>query len=87
MPQIRSAYKRLRQSKKRHLRNKAKISEIRSLAKNVDLLLSEKKKDKAEDALRLLESKLCKCVKTNTIKKETASRKISRLRSHLSKLK
>ncbi len=83
MPQIKSAYKRLRQDKKKHLRNKAKISELRTLAKSVRILISENKKDDAEKAVRQYESRLFKAVKTNLIKKNNASRRISRLRKQL----
>jgi small subunit ribosomal protein S20 len=86
MPQIKSAYKRLRQDKKKHVHNKAKISAIRTLAKKTDTLIAEKKKDEAEESMRQLESKLCKAAKTNTVKKESAARKVSRMKKKLSKV-
>ena len=86
MPQKRSAYKNIRKDKKRHLANQIKISEIKTVAKKVAVLIDKKDKEKAEIALRLLESKMCKAAKTHTMKKITVSRRISRLRARLSKV-
>ncbi|KJJ85575.1 Ribosomal protein S20 [Candidatus Omnitrophus magneticus] len=86
MPQIKSAFKSLKQAKKRHIQNKAKISEIRTLTKKVnELIVSNSNKEEAEKLLRKLESKLDRAAKTKIIKKQNASRKISRLRTRFSK--
>lgn len=85
MPNKKAAFKSLRQDKKKHALNKATISELRTLAKKVRLAIDSKKTEDAETALRKLESKLDKAAKSNTIKKNAASRKISRLRSQISK--
>jgi len=86
MPQKKSAMKRLKQDKKKHSRNKTKISEIRTLTKKVISLIAEKDKNKASLAMRNLESKLRKASKTNTVKKNTVSRKVSRLASKIAKI-
>ena len=83
MPQKKSAYKRLRQDKKKHLRNKSRISEIRTLDKKAKTLIAAANKEEAQTVLRQLESRMDRAVKTNTMKKNTVSRKISRLRAHL----
>lgn len=83
MPQKKSAYKRLRQDKKKHLSNKSKISEIRTLTKKVRTLIGSKDKKEAEVALRELESRMDKAAKTNTMRENTVSRRISRLRKQL----
>ena len=80
MPQIKSAFKRLRQDKKKHLRNKSRVSEVRTLKKKVQTLIVANDKKAAEEALKDLESKLGKAVKTNIVRANTASRYISRLR-------
>ena len=85
MPNIRAAIKSLRQDKKKHERNKARRSELRTLVRNARQLIENKEIDEAEKALRLVESRLDKAAKTNTIKKANASRHISRLRKQLSK--
>ncbi len=87
MPQMRSAFKRLRQNKKKHMVNKGTITEIRTLTKKVRALISEKNAEAGVKALRQLESKLGKAVKTNTMKKNSVSRKISRLRKQLDQTK
>jgi len=87
MPQIRSAFKRLRQDKKKHIANKSMVSEIRTLTKKVRTLITEKDLKTGEQALRRLESKLDRAVKSNKMKKNTSSRKISRLRKQLSQIK
>ena len=87
MPQIRSAFKRLRQDKKKHIVNKGTISEIRTLTKKVRVLISEKNTETGEKTLRQLESKLDRAVKTNTMKQNSASRKIARLKKQLDQTK
>ncbi|MEE9500019.1 MAG: 30S ribosomal protein S20 [Candidatus Omnitrophota bacterium] len=86
MPQKRSAYKEIRKAKKRHLRNIGISSEVKTLIKRFDLLLSEKKSDQAREFLRVVSSKLNKAATKGIIHKNTASRKISRLSKKLHKL-
>ncbi len=80
MPNKKAAIKSLRQDKKKHERNKAVMSELRTLSKIARKLIEEAKKDDAAVALKKLESKLDRAAKTNAIKKNNASRRISRLR-------
>jgi len=87
MPQIRSAFKRLRQDRKKDLVNKGTLSEIRTLIKKVRTLIAEKNAEEGKKALIPLESKLDKAVKSHTMKKNSASRKISRLRKQLDQIK
>ena len=86
MANKKAAIKSLRQDKKKHERNKAAISELRTLTKKAEVLIEEKKRDEADVALKKLESKLDRAAKANRIKKGNASRKISRLRSHWTKI-
>ena len=86
MANIKSALKSLRQDKKKHDRNKAIMSDLRTSLKTARVLIDDKKKEEAEVALRTVESKLDKAAKKNIIKKNNASRKLSRLRSSLSKI-
>jgi small subunit ribosomal protein S20 len=85
MPNIRAAIKSLRQDKKKYERNKTRRSEIRTLIRNAKQLIENKEIEEAEKALRVVESRLDKAAKTKTIKKENASRRISRLKKQLSK--
>lgn len=80
MPNKLAAIKRLRQDKKKHLYNKGILAELRTLAKKARTLITSKKRDEADIVLKQLESKLDKAAKINVIKKNNASRRISRLR-------
>lgn len=85
MANKKAAMKSLRQDKKRHERNTAARSELRTLTKRARILLSENKREEADALLKKLESSLDRAVKKNVIKKGCASRKISRLRSQWAK--
>ncbi|MFC1548367.1 30S ribosomal protein S20 [Candidatus Omnitrophota bacterium] len=86
MANKKAAIKALRQDKKKHDRNKAVMSELRTLAKKARNLINEKNREEADAALKTLESKLYRAAKTNLIKKNNASRRISRMRSSWSKI-
>ena len=83
MPQKRSAYKEIRKAKKRHQRNTEATSRAKGLVKKFDLLLSEKKFDQAKELLKVVSSKLDKAAVKGVMRKNTASRKISRLSKKL----
>ncbi len=87
MPQIKSAFKRLKQDKKKHERNKSRVSEMRTASKGVTVSIASGNKEEAEKGVRALESKMDKAAKRNLIKKNSVSRKISRLRSQIDKIK
>lgn len=87
MPTERTAYKELRKAKLRHFKNISTRTELRTLAKNVDKLLSEKKADEAKKALNVIVSKIDKARSKGVLKTNTASRKISRLMKKFSSLK
>ena len=80
MANKKAAFKSLRQDKKRHVQNKAIMSELRTLAKKARTLISSENREEADTVLKKLESSLSRAVKRNTIKKNNASRRISRLR-------
>ena len=86
MPIKKQAFKALRQSKKRHIRNRSVISEMRSLVKKAQQLITDKKRAEADTALKALESKMYRAAKVNLIRKETASRKVSRMRKQWAKI-
>ncbi|MFH1394908.1 MAG: 30S ribosomal protein S20 [Candidatus Omnitrophota bacterium] len=86
MPNKKAAIKSLRQDKKKHSRNKAIMSELRTIAKNAKGLIADNKRDEADTMLKKLESKLDRAAKNNIIKKNNAARRVSRLRSHWSKI-
>jgi small subunit ribosomal protein S20 len=89
MPIKKSALKRIRADKKRRIRNLRVISELKSRAKKIELLLKAKLIDQAEKLILELTSKLDKAASKGVIKKRTASRKKGRLlrRLYTSKIK
>ena len=79
MPIIKSQIKSLRQDLKRKKRNVVKKNKIKDLLKEVKNLVSLKKQEEAKKLLPQIYKALDKAVKTNVIKKNTASRKKSRI--------
>lgn len=86
MPIKKSAWKELRKSRKKHQRNIAVKSELKTLAKKIEGLLASGKKQEAETLYRMLSSKFDKAASRKIIHKNTASRKKARLAKRLKKL-
>jgi len=86
MANTKSAIKRIRRISKQTLVNKARRSKYRNAIKKMNVLLEEKKKKEALKFLPELNSELMKVAKTGIIKKENASRNISRITKKISKL-
>ena len=76
MPNIKSASKRLRQSRKRQDHNKAVRSEIRTRTKG---LLQTETADEAEQAYRRITSLLDSAARKGIVSKQAAARRKSRL--------
>ena len=74
-----SAKKALRQNRKARARNIQKNRKLKSALKKVRVLASEKKTEEARMLLPQLYKLLDKAAKTGLIKKNTASRKKSRI--------
>lgn len=79
MPITQSAKKALRQSKRRQKQNLKRKEAFRDALKKIKKLLSEKKVEEAKKLVPLAYKALDKAAKTNAIKKNTASRKKSRI--------
>lgn len=79
MPIKQSAFKALRQNKKRHLRNIAVKTELKTVIKKFREAIQSGDKEKAKTLLRLATSKLDKAASHGIIHKNTASRKKSRI--------
>ena len=86
MANTKSAIKRIRKIATQTLVNKARKSKYRNAIKKMNLLLEKKKKDEALKFLPKLNSELMKVAKTGIIKKENASRNISRITKKISAL-
>lgn len=74
MPIIKSAKKALRQSKKRRVRNLARLNAYRTAVKNFKKLAAAGKKDEAKKYLPKVYKALDKAAKTGVIKPNKASR-------------
>ena len=79
MPITKSAKKALRQSLRKKARNVLKMKKLKKLLKEVKDLVSQKKIDEAKKLLPQVYKLLDKAVKVRLIKKNTASRKKSRI--------
>ena len=79
MANIKSAEKRNRQRIKRQARNRHQITTMRTFVKRVRAAIEAKDGKVAADALKAAISIIDKTAQKGAIKKESASRKISRL--------
>jgi small subunit ribosomal protein S20 len=87
MPVVhKSTIKRARQAEKRHLRNRAVLTSVKSAMKKVITAVDEKNADEAKTLLREATSALHKAVTKGVLKRNTASRRISRLASTVNAL-
>ncbi len=85
MPITTSAKKALRQSKKRGARNKQVRVKVRDVMKEMRALISAKKIEEARALLPKLYKTLDKAAKVGVMKKNTVSRKKSRITLSLAK--
>lgn len=85
MPITKSAQKALRQSKVKRARNIIRKDKYRALVKEFRKAVLDKKFDQAKDLLPKVYKSLDKSAKSNTIKKNKASRLKSRLSLSLAK--
>ena len=87
MPITKSAKKALRQSLRRRARNIRKKQKTKNLLKEVKILVSQKKTEEAKKLLPQIYKALDKSAKIGLIKKNTASRKKSRITRSINKAK
>ncbi|HET9963697.1 MAG TPA: 30S ribosomal protein S20 [Nitrospiraceae bacterium] len=87
MPVVhKSTIRRARQSERRRLRNRATLSSVRSVIRKVTDAIAEKKLDEAKASLREVTAALSKAVTKGVLKRNTASRRISRLAQRVNAL-
>lgn len=87
MPVVhKSTIKRARQAEKRHQRNKAVMTSVKSVMKKVFSAVEQKKVDAAKASLREVSSALSKAVTKGVLKRNTASRRVSRLAAKVNAL-
>ncbi|WP_440931682.1 30S ribosomal protein S20 [Candidatus Pelagibacter sp.] len=86
MANTKSAIKRIRRIAKQTTVNRARKSRYKNALKKINALIVEKKKDEALKFLPKLNSELMKIAKTGIIKKQNASRNVSRITKKISAL-
>ena len=79
MANTKSAIKRIRRISRQSIVNKSRRNKFRKAIKKMNILLDAKKKKDALKYLPKLNSELMKVAKTGIIKKQNASRNISRI--------
>jgi small subunit ribosomal protein S20 len=79
MANIKSAKKRAKQTIKKEKVNQARLSEIKTYAKNILKALDAKDVDTAKNLFKVAETKIARAKGKGTLKANTAARKISRL--------
>lgn len=86
MANIKSAKKRILIINKKTEVNKSRKSEIKTYIKKFETALNEGNYEKAQEYLRICEKKLYQAAAKNSIHKNAAARKVSRLTKKLNKV-
>ena len=86
MANTKSAIKRIRRISKQTEVNKARKSRYKNALKKMNVLIEDKKKTEALKFLPKLNSELMKVAKSGVIKKQNASRNVSRISKKISLL-
>ncbi len=84
MANTKSAIKRIRRISRQTVVNRARKSRYKNALKKMTILIEKKKKADALKFLPKLNSELMKIVKTGVIKKQNASRNVSRITKKIS---
>ena len=86
MANTKSAIKRIRRISSQTVVNKARKSRYKNALKKMNILIESKKKTEALKFLPKLNSELMKVAKSGVIKKQNASRNVSRISKKISLL-
>ena len=86
MANIASAQKRIRQTERRTMRNKARKSRVHSFVRKVEEAISAGKKDDAAAALKAAQPEMQRASTKGMIHANTVSRKLSRLSARIKTL-
>lgn len=81
-----SARKRIRQTEKRTVRNRARRSRVRTFLRKVEQAISGGDKTQAQDAFRAAQPELQRAVTKGVFHRNTVSRKLSRLSARIKAL-
>ncbi len=86
MANTKSAIKRIRKIARQTAVNKARKSRFKNALKKMNIFIEDKKKDEALKFLPKLNSELMKISKTGLIKRQNASRNVSRITKKISSI-
>jgi small subunit ribosomal protein S20 len=86
MPHHKSAEKRLRQTEKRTVINRARLSRVRTFVKKVETAIETGDKVVAQSALQLAQPELHRATTKGVMHKNTVARKLSRLAARINAL-
>ena len=86
MANTKSAIKRIRRIERQTVVNKSRKSKYKSAIKKMNIILGKKNKKEALEFLPKLNSELMKIAKSGIIKKQNASRNISRITRKINSL-
>jgi len=81
-----SARKRIRQTEKRTVRNRARRSRVRTFLRKVEQAISGGDKTQAQDAFRAAQPELHRAVTKGVFHRNTVARKLSRLSARIKDL-
>jgi small subunit ribosomal protein S20 len=86
MPHHKSAEKRLRQTEKRTVTNRARLSRVRTFVKKVETAIETGDKVVAQSAFQLAQPELHRATTKGVMHKNTVARKLSRLAARINAL-
>jgi small subunit ribosomal protein S20 len=86
MPHHKSAEKRLRQTEKRTVLNRARMSRVRTFVKKVESAIETGDKQAAQSAFQLAQPELHRATTKGVLHKNTVARKLSRLAARINGL-
>jgi small subunit ribosomal protein S20 len=86
MANIKSAKKRIDQSRRRAEINRARLSRVRTYVRKVEQAIASGDKGAAQDALRLAQPEIMRGVTKGVLHRNTASRRLSRLSARIKSL-
>ena len=86
MPHHKSAEKRLRQTEKRTVINRARLSRVRTFVKKVETAIETGDKASAQSAFQLAQPELHRATTKGVMHKNTVARKLSRLAARINAL-
>ncbi|HEY4250736.1 MAG TPA: 30S ribosomal protein S20 [Roseomonas sp.] len=78
-----SARKRIRQTEKRTIRNKARRSRVRGFIRKVELAIASGDQSQAAEALKVAQPEMQRAVTKGVLHLNTVSRKLSRLSARI----